>query len=174
MKKAKALEFRELSLEEVELYNDEMYALYKATADRALFSLFTLDPKYFLDLKRTLQDKLILTAVFLENKVVGFYTFVDNGKIADAHFLGYDVNLNSKHQLYFNILLRLLNTGIEKGVSFLNLSRTALEIKSSVGAEPLEMSIFLRSENKIINRFLPAILDKTVPKNEWQPRSPFK
>lgn len=174
LKKAKALEFRELNLEETERYNDTMYALYKETADRALFSLFLLHPKYFLDLKKTFEDNIILTGVFLDEKLVGFYTFIDNGEMADAHFLGYDVKLNSKHQLYFNILLRLLTTGIERRVSYLNLSRTALEIKSSVGAEPHDMAIYLRSENKLINKFLPKILDKTVPKNNWVQRSPFK
>jgi len=174
LKKATNLEFRELNLAEAESYNDEMYALYKATADRALFSLFTLHPNYFKDLKATFKDEIVLTAVFLDNKLVGFYTFIENGTMGDAHFLGYDVSLNSKHQLYFNILLRLLDTGIKRGVSHLNLSRTALEIKSSVGAEPLEMAVYLRHENKMLNKLLPFLLGKTVPKNEWVQRKPFK
>ena len=117
---------------------------------------------------------MILYGVFLENKLVGFFTFIKNGPLADAHFLGYDVSLNSKYQIYFNMLLKLLESAIEQKASHLNLSRTALEIKSSVGAEPFDMSVYLRHENSLINKFGKFILDRTVPKNEWQQRSPFK
>jgi len=160
IKKAKDLEFRELDLEAAESYNNDM--------------LFTLHPNYFRDLKATFQDEIVLTGVFLQDKLVGFYTFINNGTMGDAHFLGYDVKLNSKYQLYFNILLRLIETGIKKKVTHLNLSRTALEIKSSVGAEPLDMSIYLRHENGLINKFMPFLLSKTVPKNDWVQRKPFK
>ena len=174
MKKAETLEFRELDLEALEQYNDDMYTLYKSTADRASFSLFNLDPKYFLELKRSLGDKIRITAIFEKERLVGFYTFVINKEYGDAHFIGYDVKLNSKYQIYFNILLGLVKKAIESDRKFLNLSRTALEIKSSVGAEAHEMFIYLRSQNSFINSILGFILDRVVPKNSWQPRSPFK
>lgn len=173
LKKANALVFKELNYEELERYNDEMYSLYLDTAERALFSLFTLHPKYFLEFKRLMGDRLVLTAVFLDEKLVGFYTFLKNAEMGDAHFLGYDVRLNSKHQLYFNILLRLINTAIKQRVTHLNLSRTALEIKSSVGAEPYDMNVYLRHEGWL-NKTLPFILSKTVPENDWVQRRPFK
>jgi len=173
-KKGEALDFRQLDIEDAQKYNEQMYSLYKSTSEKALFSLFLLDPQYFARLKKTLGDHMILYGVFLNDKVVGFFTFVENGLMADAHFLGYDVKLNSKYQIYFNMLLKLIEAGIEKKSSHLNLSRTALEIKSSVGAEPHEMKVYLRHENKLINKTAKFILDKTVPKNDWLPRSPFK
>ena len=57
---------------------------------------------------------------------------------------------------------------------YLNLSRTALEIKSSVGAEPHDMYVYLKHQNKFVNKLLPSILNRVVPKNSWEQRSPFK
>lgn len=172
-KKFKDVDFVEMDMALAEKYNDQMYALYKATADRALFSLFTLDPKYFVELKRSLGGDLKLFAVLKEDALLGFFTYVKNGHFADAHFLGYDVSKNQKYQIYFNILLRLVEEAINEKVSYLNLSRTALEIKSSVGALPYGMSLYLKHTNPLLNKLLPFFLSFTVPKNDWQIRSPY-
>ena len=174
MKKGSSLTFKKLSNTEAWHYNEQMYNLYKSTADRATFSLFTLDKDYFARLKETLGDDLTLTAILNGEELLGFYTFVNDGTHADAHFLGYDVKQNSKYQIYFNILLKLIEEGILNNAQFLNLSRTALEIKSSVGAEPHNMYVYLKHQNKLINKVLPWILNRVVPKNDWEQRSPFK
>ena len=173
-KKGDALTFRELDEAGAERYNNDMYKLYKKTADRAVFSLFLLGEGYFGALKKQMGDKLKLIGVFLDEKLIAFYTYISNGPQGDAHFLGYDVQLNSTYQIYFNILLKLIETAIEDNASYLNLSRTALEIKSSVGAIPHEMYVHLKYHNKPINKLLPRLLAQFVPENDWQPRSPFK
>lgn len=174
IRQAESLEFREMDLDMLAQYNDEMYALYEATAKRATFSLFYLHPKYFIGLKECFTDNIRITGIFKEGRLLGFYTYVINGDYGDAHFIGYDVELNSDYQIYFNILLGLIKKAIDTKVKFLNLSRTALEIKSSVGAEPHDMFIYLRHENGLINKIMPMILDRLVPKLNWTQRSPFK
>jgi len=173
-KKGDALVFRELDADGANRYNGDMYKLYKKTADRAVFSLFLLDEGYFGALKKQMGEKLKLVGVFLDDKLIAFYTYISNGPQGDAHFLGYDVQLNAKYQIYFNILLKLIETAIADKAIYLNLSRTALEIKSSVGAVPHDMYVHLKYHNKTINKLLPRLLAQFVPKNEWQPRSPFK
>ena len=105
---------------------------------------------------------------------MAFFTLIKIGKIADAHFLGYDVKLNSQYQIYFNILLLLVEQAIEMKASHLNLSRTALEIKSSVGAEPLEMNVHFRYHNGLIQKLIPQIMKTYVPEDDWLQRKPFK
>lgn len=173
-KKAAGLDFIELDESMAQQYNDQMYSLYKATADRATFNLFLLDKNYFSKLKSTLKDKLHLIGVFQGETLLAFYTFVNDHGHGDAHFLGYDVKQNAKFQLYFNILLKLVELAITERVKSLNLSRTALEIKSSVGAEPMTMKVYLKGTNRIINSILPWILNRVVPKNNWEQRRPFK
>jgi len=173
-KKGKDLSFLTMDEEQALKYNSEMYSMYKDTADRAAFSMFLLDENYFGRLKQTFGDKLILRGVFLGDQMVAFFTYLRNDKIGDAHFLGYNVQLNGRYQIYFNILLKLLETAIEDGAKYLNLSRTALEIKSSVGADPYDMEVQLQYHTSWINKFLPYLLSKFVPETKWQPRSPFK
>ncbi|NNE25340.1 MAG: GNAT family N-acetyltransferase [Saprospiraceae bacterium] len=173
-KRGGALEFRDLNVEDLESLNDEMYALYSKTADKASFSLFKLHPEYFLELKKIFGDDFIVRGVFLNGKMVAFFTIIINGKNADAHFLGYDVSLNSKHQIYFNVLLKLVEAAILQRAEYLNLSRTALEIKSSVGAEPYAMHIYLKHNTNFLNKLLPVILARIVPKEDWIQRVPFK
>ncbi len=172
-KKGNNLNIRKLDESDALTYNDQMYSMYKDTADRATFSLFLLHENYFSTLKKVLGDNLSLFGVFLEERMVGFFTFVKNGDAADAHFLGYDVHLNSKYQLYFNILLKLVEEAILIKAKYLNLSRTALEIKSSVGAEPYRMNVFLKHRNPLLNIILPTLLKYTVPENNWVQRSPY-
>lgn len=174
MKKGKDLEFIDMDEDMARKYNPEMYKMYKSTADRAAFSLFTLSPEYFSELKASLKDDLELTGVFLEGKLVAFFSFVSDGKNADAHFLGYNTALNNKYQIYFNILLRLVEKAIIHKAGHMNLSRTALEIKSSVGAKAHPMQVYFKHKNALINQLVPWVMKTFVPEEEWLPRNPFK
>jgi hypothetical protein len=56
----------------------------------------------------------------------------------------------------------------------INFARTALEIKSSVGAVPCDLSIYLRHRNRISSSVIKFVFEKLTPEEDWQPRSPFK
>jgi hypothetical protein len=64
--------------------------------------------------------------------------------------------------------------GIENGFNKIIFGRTALEIKSSIGAEPIQMSGFIEHKNSLINKFISLIFHKLEPKLIWQQRHPFK
>jgi hypothetical protein len=64
--------------------------------------------------------------------------------------------------------------GIENGFERIIFGRTALEIKSSVGATPVHMSGFIFHTNKLINRFIGTIFTKLEPTLQWQQRHPLK
>lgn len=53
-------------------------------------------------------------------------------------------------------------------------ARTALEIKSSVGAVPENLYCYLRHQNPLVNKFTGTLLDYLKPVEEWLPRHPFK
>jgi hypothetical protein len=54
------------------------------------------------------------------------------------------------------------------------MSRTALEIKSSVGAEAHSMVLYLKANNSILNLGVSKALSYLKPDEKWVPRSPFK
>jgi len=92
----------------------------------------------------------------------------------EAHYLGYDKSKNAQHQIYLNMLYDLIKEGIDARVDKIQFARTALEIKSSVGAVPYDMLCYLKHKTTWKNKFLPKLLSFMVPEKEWQPRSPFK
>ncbi len=174
LKKSENLSFRTLSTDEIEEYNDEIYSLYKSTSDNASFNLFLLDRNYFLNFAKKFPNRFQLHAVFKADKLIAFYTTIEEEDVLDAHFLGYNRNENQQHQLYLNILLKLVQKTIYLGKAQLCLSRTAMEIKSSIGAQGHDMNVYLKSRNKLINASLKKILETVAPKEKWVPRSPFK
>jgi predicted N-acyltransferase len=173
-KKGDTIVKKELSLEEIETHEERIYELYKMIADGAGFNAFLLHKQYFTELKRSLGDRYKLTAYFIDNQLVAFYTSIFNYKEMDAHFLGVDGAYNRAHQVYLNILYDLVNRAIEGGVERIDFARTALEIKSSVGAVSQDMLCFFKHRSTLSSKVLQLVFDSLNPKEEWQPRSPFK
>lgn len=173
-KKAESLEKRQLSLEEIHSYADDISRLYQNVADQAGFNLFILPKNYFYSLQKQLGDNMKLIAYFENGRMVGYYTHIFNSGELDAHFLGYDPICNKSCQLYLNMLYDLVDNAIVLKAHNLILSRTAMEIKSSIGAEAHDMYLYMRTTNSILNRGLSKALDYFKPNANWQPRSPFK
>lgn len=166
---------RNLELTDLVNFAPRMHALYKSIADNAGFNLFILDENYFTELKKQLGDKLLVKGYFdRDGNLVGFFTGIKNFDHLDAHFLGYEVEFNKVHQLYLNMLFDMINEGLELGVKKIFMSRTAVEIKSSVGADAVDIYCYLHHRNSYLNRLVPAIVSGLYQKEEWQPRSPFK
>ncbi len=173
-KKAKDIEKRTLSLAEIEQHQSTIHKLYRNIADAAVMNVLHWPPNYFLELKRTYQDNFRLLGYFINDELVGFCTTIKNHKHLDAHFLGFDHAVNRKHQLYLNMLYDIVGVGIEEQAEEICMSRTALEIKSSVGAEPYDMFGYMRFSNGIINRVSKPLFNYLEVKEEWVQRKPFK
>jgi len=163
-----------LTPEEVKLYESEMYALYQQTVSKAGFNLFLLNNKYFSALDEAMPEAFRVNALFQGEKMVAFYTLMDNGNEMDAHYLGYDLSLNSKHKLYLNMLYFMVEEAIDLQTDTLHMSRTALEIKSSVGTVPEEVNLYGKHYNPFFNRILGSMLNLIVPEVDWEARNPFK
>jgi len=173
-KKGEELQKKSLSLPEIEALNDDIYKLYKNIASNVGFNAFTLHPQYFLALKKNLGDRFQLIGFFLEGKLVAFCTCIFNDTELEAHFLGLDHEVNREYQVYLNILYSIIDMAFYHRMNSINFARTALEIKSSVGAVPCDLSIYLRHRNRISGYVMKFVFEYLTPDEEWQPRSPFK
>lgn len=173
-KKAANIEKRILSSSEVDFYEKDISRLYRYVSDQASFNLFILKDNYFYHLKNQLGDLMKVTGYFLEGQLVGFFTSIKTHDALDAHFLGYDKKYNGSCQLYLNMLYDLVEEGISLGVSHVDMSRTALEIKSSVGAVPTDLYLYLKLSSKALSKYTPKLLEFLTPKEEWKARNPFK
>jgi hypothetical protein len=67
----------------------------------------------------------------------------------------------------------MLEFGISNKFNTVVYARTAMEIKSSVGAKPEGMVIYLKHTNGVINAILKQVFGLMNPKQNWEERHPF-
>lgn len=170
---AARLEKVELSEAEIEANEETLHALYLKVVEDVGFNLFILSPDYFTALKKHLGDKFHLWVYKEEGEIISFFTVFEDRDILDAHFLGYDPAVNHHYKLYLNMLLAMIDFASTRGFSQLQLSRTATEIKSSVGAEGVPMWAYLRFTSAWLNGLVPALYSFFKPDMKWVPREPF-
>ncbi len=173
-KKNEGVEKRKLTLEEIKANNEKIYELYFTVARSASFNTFWLARNHFIALKESLRDNFLFYGYFLDGELVGFDTLIKNGESMDTYFLGYDENCQREKMLYLNMLYNMIAYSIKKRFINVIFARTALEIKSSVGARPVYLSGYIRHSNKLINLLMPKLFSYFEPEMDWKERHPFK
>ncbi len=173
-KKFEGIETRELSLDDILSQENKIYELYQHVAKNAPFNTFFLARNHFSSFKKQCGDKFILVGYYLNNELVGFHTLLLNGTTLETYFLGYDEQVQKEKMLYLNMLYNMTKYGIDNQFKEIIFGRTALEIKSSVGAKPVLMSGFIYHNNKLIDNYFDKIFPKLEPTLVWQQRHPFK
>ncbi len=151
----------------------EMTELYKGVASKADFNLGEFKLETYKSLKEKLGNNYILKSYWLENKMVGFMSGIINKNELDAHFVGIDYKLNREYAIYQRMLYDYIYIAISKKLKILNFGRTASEIKSSVGATPEHLTVYIRHKKSITNKFLKLFLLKIQP-TEFNQKFPFK
>ena len=151
-----------------------MHELYREVAAHADFNAFDLHPGYFTSMKQAFPQDFRVFGYYQQDELVGFCTTIRNGQSMEAHFLGFRNHLNASHQLYLNMLYDMAQTAIESGAYELVFARTAMEIKSSVGAEPQQLDCRLRHYHGPSNRLMPFFIRLLEPSVQWVQRHPFR
>jgi predicted N-acyltransferase len=173
-KKATIIEKRKMHLEDIIALEDTIYDLYLHVAKNAPFNTFFLPKNHFRVFKEIFKDKFLFYGYFIDEKLIGFNTLIKNGSVMDTYFLGYDESIQREKMLYLNMLYDMIAYSINKGFKEIVFARTALEIKSSVGAKPIKMYGFIAHSNQIVNSYMPKIFRYLEPETNWQERNPFK
>ena len=173
-KKFDDIQVKNLSYEEVLQNEEKIYELYHYVAKNAPFNTFFLSKNHFSTLKGQCGNRFQIFGYFLNEELVGFHTLLLNDETLETYFLGYNDHIQKENMLYLNMLYNMTEYGIVNGFKRIIFGRTALEIKSSIGATPVQMSGFIYHNNKLINRFIGKIFKKLEPELHWQQRHPFK
>ena len=111
---------------------------------------------------------------YLDDKLIGYFTTFLNGQELEAHFLGLEPKYNHEFQLYLNMLYDIIQIGIDSEAKLIVFARTAMAIKSSVGAVAHEMYCYMRHRSSFPNKFIKPLLKYLRPEADWEPRHPFK
>lgn len=173
-KKCEGVQVRELSLEEITHNEERIYELYHHVAVNAPFNTFFLSKNHFSEFKKQLKEQFIVCGYFVNEKLVGFHSLLLNGTVLETYFLGYDSEIQKEKMMYLNMLYNMTEYGIRNQFEKIIFGRTALEIKSSIGAKPVMMSGFIYHRNKLINKYIGRIFTNLEPEIQWQQRNPFK
>ena len=173
IKKAEHLELREFNEVDIQQHNDRIMELFKNVESQSDFHMVSIHPRYFLDMKAALDNMFMVYGYFLEGRLIGFYSYIRGMGNSYASFVGIDYEYNRECALYQNMLYRILNHAIQDGSTIVDLARTAMEIKSTIGAEPVSYRLMVKHlnvlTNSIVKRFIVNIKVK-----EWEQRRPFK
>jgi predicted N-acyltransferase len=172
-KQSKEIRIEEVTLKNINEKLPKMTALYEKVALNASFNLGNFNLKTYKDLKEKFGNDYILKTYWLEDKIVGFISGVINQESLDAHFVGIDYQLNREYAIYQRMLYDYIEIAIQKKIKTLNFGRTASEIKSSVGATPQDLTMYLRHKKSITNRILKLFLQRVQP-TPFQQKIPFK
>lgn len=167
------LEARLLSDSDLVHYKNELQQLYENTIANADFNAQVLNLDTYVKLRSIYRNDFIVKAYFLENELVGFLSALANNHHLDAHFIGLNYKLNKQYAIYPRILNDYVRLGIEKNASFINLGRTASEIKTTIGAEPVNLTCYIKHKNPIINLLIKPFV-KRVQLKEFKQHFPFK
>ncbi len=173
-KKSEGIIKRKMHLEDIIKYEDTIYDLYHHVAKNAHFNTYFLARNHFRTFKEILKDKFLFYGYFLDEKLIGFNTIIKNGEVMDTYFLGYDDSIQREKMLYLNMLYDMVAYSINNGFKEIIFARTALEIKSSVGAKPQDMFGFAKHSNPIADLAFEKVFCYLEPTVVWQERNPFK
>lgn len=173
-KKAEGIVKKQMDCEEIKHHEACINRLYLTVAGNASFNTFHLPEDHFYVFKKMLGSNFRFYGYFLEGNLVGFNTLIKNGADMDTYFLGYDATIQKEKMLYLNMLYDMAAYSIKKQFSHVIYGRSAMEIKSSVGAQSEEVFGLIKHTNPIINLFMSRLFTYFDPKVEWHVRSPFK
>lgn len=173
MKLSNDIVMKEISVINFDEYLLQMTELYKKVIKKAEFNLGEFKLQTYKSLKTKLDHLYILKSYWIGDKMVGFMSGMINKEHLDAHFVGIDYELNKQYAIYQRMLYDYIQTSIDHKIEVLNFGRTASEIKSSVGATPQQLTVYIRHKKSVRNKFLKLFLLKIQP-SEFNQKFPFK
>lgn len=172
-KQSSDLTVEDITSENIETLLPKMALLYKKVVSKADFNLGDFNLNTYKDLITKFNGDYILKAYCLDDKMVGFMSGMINNDMLDAHFVGIDYQYNRKYAVYQRMLYDYIDLAIERKLKVLNFARTASEIKSSVGAVPQDMTVYIRHKKSITNKLLKLFLMHIQP-TKFHQKYPFK
>ena len=173
-KKLRNIEKRELDIDIIKKDSKPLHSLYSNVSNNAKINTFFLPEHHFYCFKKELLNNFKVFGYYYQGNLIGFYTLILNNAVLETYFLGYDSKYQYQNQLYLNMLYDMLGFAIENKFGSVVYARTAMEIKSSVGAKAIPMTMYIKHTNKFANAILKGIFNFMKPNQKSEERHPFK
>jgi len=171
-----AVVIKELGAAEILENAADIERLYLNVVNKQKVRLGIINAVYLYELKLDLERDFELHAIYLNNTMIGFYSYIFYRNEMETHFIGLDYNYNNTHKTYFNILFLSVQKMIDRNYDKLELGRTAKEAKANLGAFPKQIFNYVKVNNALAKISLRHFLKKfNLAENQLQSeRSPLK
>jgi hypothetical protein len=167
---------KELSAAEILENAATIDQLYWHVVNKQQVRLGTVNAAYLHELKSDLERRFELHALYLNDVMIGFYTYIFYTNEMETHYIGLDYIYNETHKTYFNILFLSVQKMIERKYEKLELGRTAKEAKANLGAFPKQIFNYVKVNNpfaKIALRYFLKRFNRSENQKQLE-RSPLK
>ena len=171
----KVLEVKELNRDEIVLHLPDIKRLFTDLVGKQSFTLTSGGVNNIAELKKIYNNDFDVIGFFYENRLVAFYTAFHNRDCYEIYYVGFDYELNTQYQLYFNILF----SGLEKAILLqkkqLKLGRTSFDAKASIGARPQNTDYLIKLSHipDIVIKWF-ACYFSSLEDAQWKLRNPLK
>jgi len=81
----------------------------------------------------------------------------------EAGYIGLDYEYNFDYAVYQKMLYDYVDDAIQNNLKELRFGRTAEEIKSCLGAEPVDMMLYVRHRNSLSNKVIKPVIKSISP-----------
>jgi hypothetical protein len=173
LKRSSNLRVVEATDSDVHHHAEAMQRLYENVYLKADFRLGKLQAKALAELLKRIPGQFFVRQYFLNDELVGFLTAMRCGNVIEAHVIGIDYDTNREHGVYQRILYDYIEIAIRMRCSRIVYGRTAAEIKSTVGAFPVDLTCSIKHRRIISNTLLSMIINYVKP-SDYPQRDPYK
>lgn len=149
----------------------DLIRLYDEVYGRASIVMGGLEPRDFGSLARTLESDLTVVTYREDGRLVGFHCGIHHpdSRTIEAYYVGFEAKINKERALYQRMLFEFIAWGISLQARRVVMGRTALEIKSTLGAFPVPLSTFVHIQLPLAMPFLRWMIRKSPP-HPFKPR----
>ncbi len=167
---------KELNATEILENAAEIDRLYRNVIDKQKARIGIINAGYLYELKLDLDQRFEFYALYVNNVMIGFYTYLFYTTEMETHYIGLDYTYNNTHKTYFNILFLSVQKMIDCKYEKLELGRTAKEAKANLGAFPKQIFNYVKVKNPLAKITLNYFLKRfNRSENQKQSeRSPLK
>ena len=135
-------------------FNKKHYELYISIMNRAENPLEILPINFFQEYEAEIYEFLDIDT----KKILGFIQVKEINKKLLFLFGGFKKEDNREYDLYYNMLLKIVEIGIEKNIKVIEFGQTAEESKLKIGCKEKKKYLYIHHSNLLINKFIQMLV----------------
>lgn len=171
-KRGRALRRQPLDAAAISHHADALDGLLAPVLARADVVVAPVEAATLAALKQAWGDALRVVLYREADRPVAYAVSLAHGDRVEGMLVGLDDARNAPLKLYQNVLYDFVERAVDEGAAWLDLGRTALEIKSAMGAEPHRFPVYVRHPGWLLHRAL-GFATRRMQAPTWTRRHPF-